>query len=209
MVTKKEREQNAQLFGLIISVAVFALFSVFIIIHYRRIKSSYPISTQGQRVFDFGNLQPTLLVGGGLIIAFPLGIAMLGKTNIPGLLILFYTLFYLWGMYQYSKRIASVYFGVVVDPKRGIVAFPKDVHNYGLSDYFSLKSIRELGDMEELDLPQIEKITRQSGKILFLHGAFGSRGIYFSRKQKRDECISAIQKNIKPGALMIELESNS
>lgn len=208
MVTKKEREQNAQLFSLVVSVAVFALFSVFMVIHYRRIKASQPVSAQGQRIFDFGNLRPTLLVGGSLIIAFPLGLAMLGDTKISGLLIPLYTLCYLWVVYQFSKRIASVYFGVVIDPKRGIVAFPKDLRNYGLSDYFALKNLRELGDMEELELSEIDKITRQAGKTIYLHGIFGSRGIYFSRKQKRDECIAAIQKNTRPGALMVEFETS-
>lgn len=207
MVTKKEREQNAQLFTLIVSVAVFALFSVFMFFHFRRIKAKYPVSAQGQRVFAFDNLQPTLMAGGGLIILFPMGLAMLGQATITTYLIPFYVLFYVWMLYQFSKRIAAVYFGVMIDTKRGIVAFPKDLSNYGLADYMALKGLRELGDMDELKLSEIDKITRKAGKELYLHGVFGSRGIHFARKQKRDECIAAIQKNLKPGALMVELEA--
>lgn len=207
MVTKKEREQNAQLFGLIVSVVVFAVFAVFMFIHYSRIKSKYSGAGQGQRVFDFGNLQPTLLVGAGIIVFFPLGLALLGQAKVTAYLIPFYVLFYIWMLYQFSKRIASVYYGVMADPKRGIVAFPMDLSNYGLGDYLTLKGLRDLGEMEEVALSEIDKITRQAGKVLYLHGVFGSRSIYFSRKQKRDECIAAIQKHLKAGALMVELES--
>ena len=47
--------------------------------------------------------------------------------------------------------------------------------------------------MESVRLSQIKKITREAGKKLYIHGPFGSRGIHFSNKQKRDECISAIE----------------
>jgi len=65
--------------------------------------------------------------------------------------------------------------------------------NYSVSDYLNLKFITELGTVEEVQLNQIRKITRQAGKKLFIHGKFGSRGMSFSNKQKRDECISAIE----------------
>ena len=56
-----------------------------------------------------------------------------------------------------------------------------------------MKFISDLGTMEEAPLSQVIKITRQADKKLFIHGRFGSRGMCFSNKQKRDECISAIE----------------
>ena len=73
------------------------------------------------------------------------------------------------------------------------VLLPKDMANYSITDYFNLKFITDLGTLEQVPLDQIRKITRQGGKKLFIHGKFGSRGMTFFNKQKRDECISAIE----------------
>jgi hypothetical protein len=61
--------------------------------------------------------------------------------------------------------------------------------------------------MDQVDIDEIEKITRQAGKRLFIHGPFGSRGISFTNKQKRDECYSAIQSaSNKKSLLLNEME---
>ena len=53
----------------------------------------------------------------------------------------------------------------------------------------------------------VEKITRQAGTQLFLHGSFGSRRIGFSSKLKRDECIHLLTASGRSQAkLVAELE---
>ena len=49
--------------------------------------------------------------------------------------------------------------------------------------------------MDSVSLADVQKITRQAGKKLFLHGDFGSRRISFTDKLKRDECIHLITAN--------------
>jgi hypothetical protein len=101
--------------------------------------------------------------------------------------------------------ISSHYFGVLVDAREDRLVIPKDMANYSISDYFQLKFIRDLGQMEIVRLSQIKRITRQGGTALFIHGKFGSRGVKFSIKQKRDECMSAIQEGCS-ASLTIEFE---
>lgn len=84
--------------------------------------------------------------------------------------------------------------------------FPKDMANYSISDYLNFKFVTELGHMEEVPLSQIRRITRQAGKQLFVHGKFGSRGMKFSNKQKRDECLSAIEEGTSV-SVSLELEA--
>ena len=95
-----------------------------------------------------------------------------------------------WNLVQDGE---VTYYRVIADPRNDHVLLPKDMANYGIEDYVQLKFIRELGEMESVPLSQISKITLEAGKKLFIHGPFGSHGICFSNKQKRDECIAAIE----------------
>ena len=78
--------------------------------------------------------------------------------------------------------------------------------NYGIGDYLNLRFIRELGLMEEVKLSKVTKITRKAGTVLYIHGSFGSRGIIFSNKQKRDECIAAIENGCEEYLTLMEFE---
>jgi hypothetical protein len=49
-------------------------------------------------------------------------------------------------------------------------------------------------------LSDIGRITRKIGYDLYLSGSFGSRRITFTNKQKRDECIYAIQNSGRTSA---------
>ena len=51
------------------------------------------------------------------------------------------------------------------------------------------------------------RITRQAGKRVLLHGEFGSRHITFTDKLKRDECLHLLMAgNSRRRTLMQELE---
>ncbi len=193
MATAKEKEENARAMCLIIGFVVFLPMMIFSIIRYRNIKSTYMENEHTQRVFDIGNLAPAFITAGSfLVLAFivcnyslgsPIGFLLGPITLIVAGLICF----------KIAQSIGVTYFGVLVDPANNRVLLPKDMANYSVSDYLNLKFITELGTVEEVQLNQIRKITRQAGKKLFIHGKFGSRGMSFSNKQKRDECISAIE----------------
>lgn len=79
--------------------------------------------------------------------------------------------------------------------------------NFGIQDYLQLRFIRDMGDMESVPLSAITKITREAGKKLYVHGEFGSRGIAFSHKQKRDECIAAIENGSHEAITSVEFEA--
>ena len=51
-----------------------------------------------------------------------------------------------------------------------------------------------------------ESISREKGKILFIHGEFGTRKIEYMTKQKRDECLYAIQRIKKQKITATEFE---
>jgi hypothetical protein len=61
--------------------------------------------------------------------------------------------------------------------------------------------------LDSVPLDAIDRITRQAGKRVFIHGEFGSRHISFTNKLKRDECIHLLTARSK-GRLkvMAELE---
>lgn len=202
MVTsKKQKEENAALM-MAIGVVLFIPFMVFTFIHYAKLKSNYPKTDGAQRVFDFGNLFPALLTGGAAILVSAYIIAIASSAKLAMIIVPIVFVGAVWVCYKIAKSIASTYYGMIVDPQSDHVLLPKDMANYGIEDYIQLKFIRELGEMESVPLSQITKITREAGKKLFIHGQFGSRGIYFSNKQKRDECIAAIEYSSRVSATL-------
>lgn len=64
---------------------------------------------------------------------------MLEQVKLAAFLLPFYVLFYAWLATNSQSELLPSTTGLVVDPRRGIVAFPKDLSNYALSDYFALK----------------------------------------------------------------------
>lgn len=165
------------------------------VIHYSRLKSKYPENEYSQRAFDIGNLaRPCGTSIAAVVIFYWLyAIFASGKSIVSLVIGCTILVFALFTFFKIAQSVASTYFGVLVDPQNDRVLLPKDMANYSISDYFNLKFVTELGTMEEVPLSQIRRITRQAGKKLYIHGKFGSRGMEFSKKQKRDECISAIE----------------
>jgi len=195
MATAKQKQESSAALGLIIGFIICAPLLVVSIYHYYRLKSQYDESEHSQRIFDVGNLvRPFVLAILPVFIAWRLYALTLSRdgaaSTIVTAVILMATLFVL---FKISKLISSTYYGVLIDPENDRVVLPKDMENYSISDYLKLKFITELGAMEEVPLGQIRRITRQGGKKLFVHGKFGARGMRFSTKQKRDECLSAIE----------------
>ncbi len=204
-MAKKQNQGGAELGLMAIGVIFIPFVATFGLWHYLRLKSRYLKSKGVRRVVDVWNLGAPFYSFVALILGTYIISGMLnGKP--PGFR--FVTLaIALYIAIKLAQRSASCYFGAAVIPETATVVFPEDMAGYGIEDYIKLKFIRNLACMDEVELAEIEKISRQAGKRLYLHGPFGSRGISFTNKQKRDECIFAIQAVAKNRSILLnELE---
>ncbi|MEA1048381.1 hypothetical protein U5801_00900 [Lamprobacter modestohalophilus] len=214
-MSKKTDDSN----GLVIlGFLMFLPFLIFAILHYSNIKRRYPQTDTSQRVFDIGNLVAPLLVGSiATFFGYATFISLLhvsslhlSQTPIIGILGLLsltvFSVLILLVCYKIAQSISSTYYGVIIDNDSDMLILPRDMANYSIEDFFRFRFIRELGHMESVPLSEIRRITRESGKSLYVHGAFGSRGIHFSCKQKRDECIFAIEQNASRARTTFEIE---
>jgi hypothetical protein len=192
-MAKKQGESAEGLMFLIGFVALLPLM-VISISYYYSLKGRYPEDEDAQRVFDV-RLVTKYFLTAGLIAFVTWNVAVKQLFTLQPLtpLHILIVTCALYLLIKLAMAMSSSYFGVLIDIRKDRMVMPKDMANYSIADYLQLKFIRELGKMEEVPLSQIKRITRQGGTALFIHGKFGSRGIKFSIKQKRDECMSAIQ----------------
>lgn len=204
-MAKKQGESAEGLMSVIGFVALLPLM-VISFAHYQSLRGRFPEDEHTQRVFDVRLVTKYFVIAG--IVAFVTwNVAAKQLFTLQPLTPLYAVVVSssLYVLIKLAMAISSNYFGVLVDIREDRIVMPKDMANYSVSDYFQLKFIRELGQMETVHLSQIKRITRQGGTALFIHGRFGSRGIKFSIKQKRDECMSAIQE-ASSASLNIEYE---
>lgn len=204
-MAKKQGESTEGLMFLIGFITLLPLM-VISISYYYSLKSRYPQDEDTQRVFDVRLITKYFITAG--LIAFVAWNVAAKPLFILQQITPIHVFIVICALYLLTKlalAISANYFGVLIDTRKDRMIMPKDMANYSIVDYLQLKFIRELGKMEEVPLSQIKRITRQGGTALFIHGKFGSRGIKFSIKQKRDECMSAIQEG-SSAALNIEYE---
>lgn len=124
--------------------------------------------------------------------------AVVGIVSFVGVLIWF------WGA---SKQIGCKMIGVLLFPNDGLIVIPRDsLTNTATQDIAQAKWFKDMFSLEAIQTQSIKKITRQAGKRLFIHGDFGTRRISFSNKQKRDECIYAIERVIKKKLVTLDFE---
>ena len=117
------------------------------------------------------------------------------------------TIYGLFFYYSKSKQIACRVAGVVILPDEDIMAIPCDSLNNTISDdLVKFKWIKDYCSLEVINIKSIESISREKGKILFIHGEFGTRKIEYMTKQKRDECLYAIQRIKKQKITATEFE---
>ncbi len=104
-----------------------------------------------------------------------------------------YILIFIIGGIIAMKHLAVLYFGVVVDKERDLVAFTHDMESYTVMDYISLQFVIDYCTIDTIQLSEINRLSRGRGVELYMHGSFGSRGIKFSSKQKRDEALAIVK----------------
>lgn len=180
---------------IVLGMILFIPFLIFAWRHYSRLKREFVANASSQRIFDTASLWYPLGIGGGitavatyLILALAHGPWYLSIILAPCLGLLF-----LFLGRQVARWLAATYFGVLVDPLQDRVLLPCDMASYGVAEYLSFRFLRDMGTVDSISLSGITKITREAGKSLYVHGGFGSRAMTFTNKQKRDECIAAIE----------------
>ena len=194
MTTKKEQDRKDDQWLLAIAAFIFIPFLVVAVRHYKRMQKRFPPTATSQRIFDTLNLLPPLSAGSACVIGTLGLIYYASGWFIAILAVPAVALAGIWLSCIMARWVATTYFGVIVDAASDTVVLPKDLASYGISDYLNFQFIRDLGDVDVLHLSSITKITREAGKHVYIHGPFGSRGMTFSNKQKRDECLAAIER---------------
>jgi hypothetical protein len=207
---------------LIVGFLVFLPFLLISIFHYYALRIRHGITDNSQRIFQTSSIWKPIgsgvFIGSALTIAIYLIYSIYAHGNAGDgqlvqfifnpivFILLIISLLLFWIAYHVACWIAATYYGVLIDQGSGKIVLPKDMANYSITDYLMLKFIYELGKMESVNLRDIKRITRQRGYSLFIHGPFGSRALKFPSKQKRDECMSAIEDALGSRKTMIEFE---
>ena len=180
--TRKKQNDELLMYGAAALLMVLALF------HYFRLRQKYLSNENAHQIFDFKAMLPKLLtIGSGLLVTIILMVQLKGYSEV----LFWLTLpLCIYAGNLAAKAQAYMLLGVVIDYNTGIVHFPPNLERLGLFDYLKVIPVLKVWtDLDTVDIPQIERITRQAGKSLFMIGKFGSRRITFTDKGKRDECI--------------------
>ncbi|OLY66395.1 hypothetical protein BWD41_25945 [Citrobacter braakii] len=203
-MAKKKDDGSAVMLLFVVAFFVFLPFLIFGIFFYRKLKRKYSAIPNIQRVYDIGVLFKTLgtsivviVVSAVLVLQF---CGLLAKNlspetsrNIAGVILVLYPIVMIWPMKKMAERIAIEYFGIIFNDNDRTMILPADIGNMGLGDRLRLKFLSRMGEQDSIEIRKISNITREKGVNFYIHGDFGSRRINFSNKQKRDECISALQ----------------
>lgn len=201
--SKKGNPEDLTPLFLMIGGLLFLPFMIFTFMHYRKLKKAYLIGPNVQRVFDVGLLRDGLISSAVFIAVCLIAVYFIDGNIIRvtpkeyiDLLIYANVVIGVMALYPLKKmaeRVAVIYFGVVFDDYHKKIVMPADLSNASFGDYIRMLFIRRMGDCDEISINAVTGITRERGVNLYIHGAFGSRRIYFTNKQKRDECITALQ----------------
>jgi hypothetical protein len=184
----------------VVALLAFSLY------HYSKLKKQYLTDQDVKRVIDPGKFLETAIMAGVAGVALYL---MLSKAyEISFLLAIPVAVLALWLANWIGKMQARVFLGVVIDYNQDVVIFEPDISSFDIVDYLKVTPyLRSLTEMEQVQLADIQKITRQAGRNLYMHGDFGSRKISFTNKQKRDECIHFLTSGGRSRAkLVVEME---
>lgn len=206
MARSKDEAQAQAIFGFLgfILLSVFLINSVCVFRHY---DNKYDFREASARVTDTWNftrfgLAVAGLGGFGFFLAMPVSSAIqeIGKGGSVRILAVLLACLPLWLLFVImpalliSARIGTTQAGMLVYKQRGYFVIPTDWNkNTFTQNIFQLKIISAMYTMEALPLKEVNRITREGGKIALVHGNFGTRRIAWRNKQKRDECIAALE----------------
>mgnify|MGYP001063096106 FL=1 len=203
-MAKKKNDGSAGALLSVVAFFVFLPFLIFGIFYYRKLKRKYSAIPNIQRVYDIGVLFKT--VGASIAVIVVSAVLVLQMSALPAkfvsvetshyiarVILFLYPIAMIWPMKKMAERIAIEYFGIIFNDNDRTIMLPADIGNMGLGDWLRLKFLSRMGEHDSIEIRKISNITREKGVNFYIHGDFGSRRINFSNKQKRDECISALQ----------------
>lgn len=203
MGTKKEEHDGVFLFLIVPAVLATLVFSLY---YFSRLKKQYLTGPHARRIFDIGAQGTSLLVSGVLGYLYYMIVVVLWHYA-PLTLVLTLPLGLVLLIWM-GKAQAYAFLGVIVDYDKGVVFFRPNEESLDIGDMLLVVPLlRQFTSLDSVPLSAIDRITRQAGKRVFIHGEFGSRHISFTNKLKRDECIHLLTARSK-GRLkvMAELE---
>jgi NADH:ubiquinone oxidoreductase subunit 5 (subunit L)/multisubunit Na+/H+ antiporter MnhA subunit len=196
----RKNDKTAETALLLGSIAIFCVFLINSFIVFKHFSKKYNLTEADERVTDSLNIMtfiPKILLILGIPLLFYIFGAMIGdKLNNKNVFYIFIAIGCILGIIWailLSARVGTTQIGVLIYKKRGIAVIPYDSSSNNLTENLLCKYITGYFLMEEIPLAGITKITRESGKKLFIHGTFGTRCIAWRNKQKRDECIAALE----------------
>jgi len=228
MATRKAKKDDAAgclAFMWLIGIVLLIPSLVVAIFYFSVLKGRYLQSPSVQRVVDTPKMFSSIGTGGiavfgllilGGLLAYVVALAVgavvgVGQLYNKLLTIILFTITPIPALLVfviYIFRIPILHLGIIGDKENGKLFFPFDMQSYTFGDYVKMRFVKDACSIDSINFSEINKITRGYGRDLYIHGAFGSRKITMSSKQKRDECIAMIQ-NIcgKKGVLASEIES--
>lgn len=203
-MAKKKDDGSLGLLLVILAFFIFLPFLIFSFLRYRNLKRLYNAIPNVQRVFDTGKLYSsvafaifTVMGAFGLMIGL---VSVVQKNVNPDVadilsksILVIIAVLMIWPMKKMAERVAVEYFGIIFNDNDNTMILPADISNISFGDVVCLKFLSRLGDQDRIEISAITNITREKGVNFYIHGSFGSRRINFSSKQKRDECLSALQ----------------
>lgn len=180
--TKKEDVKNAVLLYCIPAILATLALSLY---HFSKLKKHYLAGANARRVFDIG-AQGAELAGSGFfgLACYMGGVWLYWLTPLSLVVTLSLGVFLLnWA----GKAQAYAFLGVIVDYDQGLVFFSPNTESLDIVDRLMvIPTIKQMTSMDSVPQASIERITRQAGKRVLLHGELGSRHITFTDKLKRD-----------------------
>lgn len=207
MASTKQQQKSNAFIGIGIALLIFSPFLILSVFKYFSLKKQYMSGNNCHRVVDIGTLKIPMTACASLV--FITYLAFTFTAGIHKALSILIICIAILVAYKMAQWVAVKYIGAIIDADRRVVYFPPDMQSYGVEDYLTGKFLKDMSILDMVKIDSIDRITRQVGKRLYLHGQFGSRGIFFSDKQKRDECMSAIQQLAGKNVIMYEMEQSN
>lgn len=203
-MAKKKDDGSMGLLLVVVAFLIFLPFLAFSLHRYRKLKKTFNAIPNIQRVFDVGMLYSTIgnAIGSVMVVAFLfIGLSLVSQKNASpdfahemSLFLLFsFPVIMFWPLKKMAERVAVEYFGIIFNDNDNTLLLPADIDNMSFGEKLRLRFLSTLGEQDRIEIGKITNITREKGINFYIHGDFGSRKIAFTNKQKRDECISALQ----------------
>jgi hypothetical protein len=192
MVTKKQKQLESNQLDVVYFYVPFVIaFSVFSLYYYLKLKKKYASEESTKRISDYGKFLEAAMYSG---VAGAAIVSLIWAVHKEPVFLVISLAIGLWIATWIGKIHARVFLGVVVNYEVGQITFEYDQSQLGVIDYIKIiPYLKSISALEQINLGEIQRITREAGKHLYIHGQFGSRRISFTNKQKRDECINFIQ----------------